>query len=170
MLRLKKLKLEGTLIENNQDAIYVTEKICERIRDHYKQLDHLASLPKTDTQTNHKAQSLAQTDPSALRDSRPKDNSDDASAITGLSSDNSNPSSLLFFDEDEKVAAKRKKKSVPKRDNGMGESYVWLWVKGSKETTPQDNLYTALTKVVTATHSVDGKASFQFVYDDSNTR
>ena len=105
-----------------------------------------------------------------MRNSHPKDNSDDASAVTGLSSDNSNPSSLLFFDEDEEVAIKLKKKSVPKHDNGMGESYVALWVKESKEITSQDTLHTALVKAVTIIHFVDGEASFQCVYDDNNAR
>ena len=52
----------------------------------------------------------------------------------------------------------------------MGESYVALWVKGSKEITPQDNLHTALVKVVTVIHSVDGKASFQCVHEDGTAR
>ena len=51
----------------------------------------------------------------------------------------------------------------------MGESYTALWMKGSKEITPQDNLHTALVKVVTGIHYVNGEASFQCVYKDSNS-
>ena len=47
---------------------------------------------------------------------------------------------------------------------------MWLWVKGDKERTPQDNLHIALTKVVTVIHSGHGEASFQCVYNDSNAR
>ena len=71
-------------------------------------------------------------------------------------------------DEDEAAIPKLKKKSVPRRAGGKGESFVWLWLKGSKETTPQDNLCTTLTKVVTIISSVDSEASFQCVYEDSN--
>ena len=62
----------------------------------------------------------------------------------------------------------RKKKSIPKRANDKGENFVWLWLKGSEETTPQDNLCTTLTKIVTVVTSVDSEASFQCVYEDSN--
>ena len=146
----------------------MSEKICEHIRECYKQLDHLSTLSKTGTPTNHKEQSRAQTYPLTSKDSHPKYNSDHTSTVTGLSSNNSNPSYLLFFDEDEEAAIKLKKKSAPKRDNGMCESFVALRVKGSKETTPQNNLHTALVKVVTVMHSVDGKTSFQCVYEDSS--
>ena len=150
-------------MENNPDAIYITERICECIRNRYKQPNHPISLLKTKTQTGHKARCQTHTDPLTPHDSHSKDNSEDASTVTGLSSGASNPSSLLFFDEDEETATKLKKKSVPKHTNGMGESFVWLWLKGSEETTPQDNLHTALTKIVTVTHSVDSEASFQCV-------
>ena len=40
-------------------------------------------------------------------------------------------------------------------------------MKGGEKTTPQENLHTALTKIVTVTHSADVKASFQCVYEDS---
>ena len=41
----KSKNLDEILTEDNQDAIYMTDKICERIRECYKQLDHLRSHP-----------------------------------------------------------------------------------------------------------------------------
>ena len=43
-----------------------------------------------------------------------------------------------------------------------------ILIKGNNEIIPQDNLYTAVVKVVTAIHSIDDKASFQCVYKDSS--
>ena len=125
-------------------------------------------LPETGSQTGHNARGESNADPRTPQDSHSKDNSEDASMVTGLSSDASSTSSFLFFDKDKVAATKLKKKSIPKRANGKGESFVWLWLKGSEETTPQDNLCTTLTKVVTVISSVDSEASFQCVYDDSN--
>ena len=50
MICLKQKRLSGMLTENNQDAIYLTNKICELIRECYEQLDHLNTLPKTSAQ------------------------------------------------------------------------------------------------------------------------
>ena len=42
-------------------------------------------------------------------------------------------------------------------------------MKGTKETTPLDNLCTNLSKVVAVIVSVDSDASFQSVYDNDNS-
>ena len=41
MLRLKYQKLKGGFTEDDQDTIYLTEKICKRIRECHEQLKHL---------------------------------------------------------------------------------------------------------------------------------
>ena len=46
---------------------------------------------------------------------------------------------------------------------------MWLWLKGSKETTLLNNLCTTLSKVVTVIISMDSGVSFQCVYDEANS-
>ena len=73
-----------------------------------------------------------------------------------------------MLEEEEIIMPKIKRKSIPKRKGGQGERYLWLWIKGTDETSPLNNLHTKLSKVVAVLISEDGDASLQCVYDGNN--
>ena len=88
--------------------------------------------------------------------------------LSGISHHGSRTSDFDLLEEVEIVMPKIKRKSIPKREGGQGESYLWLWIKGTDETSPLNNLHTKLSKVVAVLISEDGDASLQCVYDGDN--
>ena len=90
---------------------------------------------------------------------------DNASAVSGLSAMSDDLDSLVFVDDCEDERKKLKNKSIPKRASGTGDSFVAIWVKPSDSVSPQENLHTALVKLITVISAIDPKASFQCVYE-----
>ena len=127
--RLKLQKLQGTLDVNTPDVIYMIERICKCIRGRHGELRQSSPSPKTRPQTGYGTRNAPAADPKTHQHSHSRDDSEDASVITGLSSDKSSTSSLDVCNKDEAAIPKLKKKSVPRRAGGKGESFVWLWLK-----------------------------------------
>ena len=163
------MKTEGTLDVTVRDFIHVAKRICDCIRGRYNELTQSSPPPETRPHPGQDSRNSPEADPATCQHRELENDSEDASMITGLSPDNSCTSSLDLCDEDKTMMPKLKMKSVPRRVGGEGESFVWLWLKGSEETTPLNNLCTTLSKVVTVIISIDSEASFQCVYDEANS-
>ena len=143
-----------------------------RTREEESQSAHGKTQQETPPDTHHQPsqtqRDTPKTSPAPRHHPQRENDSNDASMLSGISQHGSRTSDFDMFDEEEIITPKIKKKLVPKREGGQGESYMWLWIKGTDDTMPLDNLCTKLSKVVAVLVSKDGDASLQCVYDGDN--
>ena len=93
--------------------------------------------------------------------------SDDASVVSCLSAVSTGiANEVRFFNDDDVEPTILKRKSSPKRYGGEGERFVLLWIKPSKDVTPQENLFQAVVKVIKIVRTADSRACFLCVFNN----